>query len=132
MYPGYTTKKYWQCLLQSLHCYSHNVNHYHLLEVLSMDQIEQTVCKQMTDVKLWLLYSNTWNHLIVCKKEHRWFQKTCLGCKDFYNQVRLGRPKTMDSDAVLQAIEANLASISWKLSGKFSISKSNVISPTWP
>ena len=31
--------------------------------VLSMGQIEQTVCKQMTDVKLWLLYSNTWNHL---------------------------------------------------------------------
>ena len=22
----------------------------------------------MTDVKLWLLYSNTWNHLNVCKK----------------------------------------------------------------
>ena len=22
----------------------------------------------MTDVKLWLLYSNTWNHLIVCKQ----------------------------------------------------------------
>ena len=25
--------------------------------VLSMGQIEQTLCKQMTDVKLWLLYS---------------------------------------------------------------------------
>ena len=24
--------------------------------------------KQMTDVKLWLLSSNTWNHLTVCKK----------------------------------------------------------------
>ena len=24
--------------------------------------------KQMTDVKLWLLYSNTWNHLTVCKQ----------------------------------------------------------------
>ena len=30
-------------------------------------QIEQTVCKQMTDAKLWLLYSNTWNQIIVCK-----------------------------------------------------------------
>ena len=29
------------------------------------------ICKQMTDVKLWLLYSNTWNHLTVCKKELR-------------------------------------------------------------
>ena len=26
------------------------------------------VCKQMTDVKLLLLYSNTWNHLTVCKQ----------------------------------------------------------------
>ena len=34
-----------------------------------MGQIEQTVCKQMTDVKLWLLYNNTWNHLTVCKKK---------------------------------------------------------------
>ena len=26
------------------------------------------VCNQMIDVKFWLLYSNTWNHLIMCKK----------------------------------------------------------------
>ena len=26
------------------------------------------VCKQMTDVKLLLLYSNTWNHLTVRKQ----------------------------------------------------------------
>ena len=25
------------------------------------------VCKEMTDVKLWLLNSNTWNYLKVCK-----------------------------------------------------------------
>ena len=25
------------------------------------------VCKQMTDIKLLLLQSNTWNHLNVCK-----------------------------------------------------------------
>ena len=37
-------------------------------KVQSMDQTEQTVWKQMTDVKLWLLYSNTWNHLSVGKK----------------------------------------------------------------
>ena len=35
--------------------------------VLSLGQIEQTVCKQMTDVELWLLDSNTLNHLTVCK-----------------------------------------------------------------
>ena len=39
--------------------------------VLSMDQMKQAACKQMTDVKLWMLYSNTWNHLTVCKKELR-------------------------------------------------------------
>ena len=35
--------------------------------VQSMDQIEQTVCKQMADVKLRLLHRNTGNHLTVCK-----------------------------------------------------------------
>ena len=34
--------------------------------VLLMGHIEQTVWKQMTDVKMWLLYSNTENHLTVC------------------------------------------------------------------
>ena len=33
--------------------------------LLSMGQIELIICKQMTDVKLWLLYSNTWNDLTV-------------------------------------------------------------------
>ena len=39
--------------------------------VLSRGQMEQSVYKQMTDVKLWQLNSNTWNHLTVCKKELR-------------------------------------------------------------
>ena len=39
--------------------------------VLSISQLEQTICKQMTDVKLWRLYSTSWNHLTVCKKELR-------------------------------------------------------------
>ena len=33
--------------------------------VQSMGQIN---CKQITDVKFWLLYRNTWNHATVCKK----------------------------------------------------------------
>ena len=39
--------------------------------VLAIGQIEQKknyMCKQMTDVELWLSYSNTWNHLTVGKK----------------------------------------------------------------
>ena len=44
--------------------------------ILSMGQLEQslfkqTLCKQATDVKLWLVYSNAWNHFIVWKKEPR-------------------------------------------------------------
>ena len=30
--------------------------------------ISLNVCKQMTDVKLLLLHSNTWNQLTVCKQ----------------------------------------------------------------
>ena len=37
-------------------------------KVQSMVWIEQTVCKQMTDVKLWLLYSNTWNQINCVQK----------------------------------------------------------------
>ena len=36
-----------------------------------MSQMEQTVCKQMIDVKLKLLDSNTLNYLSMCKKEFR-------------------------------------------------------------
>ena len=41
---------------------------YHLI-VLSMGQIERTVSNLITDVELWLLYSNTWNHLTELKKK---------------------------------------------------------------
>ena len=37
--------------------------------VMSTGQIELIVGKQMIGVRLWLLSSNTWNHLTVCKKE---------------------------------------------------------------
>ena len=36
--------------------------------VLFMGQIKQALSEQKTDVKLWLLYSNTWNLLTMCKK----------------------------------------------------------------
>ena len=34
--------------------------------IITIDQIERTLCKQMTDVKFWRLYRNTWKHLTVC------------------------------------------------------------------
>ena len=41
----------------------------------------------------------------------RWFKKFCLGCKNLNNQARSGRPKTMNSKDVIEAIEAYLDSI---------------------
>ena len=52
--------------------------------VLSMCQIEQTVCKQVTDVKLWPLYSNTWNHFTVCKKKQTQARLRMLSTKCVY------------------------------------------------
>ena len=40
---------------------------------------------------------------------------------------RSDRPKIVDSEAVIQAIQANLASSSWRISGEFCISLSNVV-----
>ena len=40
----------------------------------------------------------------------RWFKKFCLCCKNRDDQSRSGRSKTMDSEAVFQAIEVNLVS----------------------
>ena len=41
----------------------------------------------------------------------RWFEKFWLGCKNLDNQARSDRPKTVDSKAILQAIDANSESI---------------------
>ena len=52
--------------------------------ILSMCQTEQTVYKQMSDVKLWLLHRKFWTHFRVnlCKKSSRSFKnvinKICL------------------------------------------------------
>ena len=41
-------------------------------------------------------------------------------------QARSGKPKNMDSKAMLQAIEANLMSNTQKISGKVSITQSSM------
>ena len=49
--------------------------------VLFMGQIEQTVCKQMINFKLWLLHSNTWNHSTLWKRTQvrlRMLSKKCV------------------------------------------------------
>ena len=54
----------------------------------------------------------------------RWL---CLGCKNFDNQTRYGRSKSMDSNATLLATEANLASCTWRVSGMVGIAQSNTL-----
>ena len=57
----------------------------------------------------------------------KWFKKFHFGYKNFGNQARSGRPKAMDSEAVLQARETNLTSTTWRVSGKLAISLFSVI-----
>ena len=48
----------------------------------------------------------------------RWFKKFRSRCKNLDNQTGSGRPKTVDSEAVLRAIEANLVSSTRRVSGE--------------
>ena len=48
--------------------------------------IHLNVCKQMTDGKLLLLYSNTWNHLTVYKKMSSDSFKNIVN-KKYYQQI---------------------------------------------
>ena len=57
----------------------------------------------------------------------RWFKKFCLYYYNLRNQARSSRPKTMDSKAVLQAIETDLMSNTWRVSGELSISQSSMV-----
>ena len=54
---------------------------------------------------------------------YRWFKKFCLGCKNFNDQVRSGRSKTVDS----KVREANLGSSIQRVSGEFGISQFSAV-----
>ena len=61
-----------------------------------------------------LYYCGSWCTGMFCIILFRvWFDshKVHSSCKNLNDQVRSGRPKTMDSEALFKAIEANLASI---------------------
>ena len=51
----------------------------------------------------------TVNHSTV----NRWFKKFSLGSKNLNDQTRWGTPKPIESEAMLQAKEVNLAIIKW-------------------
>ena len=57
----------------------------------------------------------------------RWLTKFRSGYKDFDRQTRSGRPQTMDSEAVLQVIEANQVSHIRRVSGELSVFKSSMV-----
>ena len=57
----------------------------------------------------------------------KWFKKFCLGYKNLIDHARSYSPKTMDSEVMLRARKANLESSTQKISGRVTISQSNVI-----
>ena len=57
----------------------------------------------------------------------RWLKKFCLACKKFGDQARLSRLTTMDFEFELQATEANLVTITRRVSGELSILQSRIV-----
>ena len=53
----------------------------------------------------------------------RWLKKFCSRCKNLNDQARSGKPKTVNSETALQAIEANRVSSIWRVSGELAISQ---------
>ena len=58
-----------------------------------------------------------------------WFKKFCSGCNNLDDQAMSGRPKTADSGAAFQALEANPMSSTRRVSGEFDISLFSVVRP---
>ena len=59
--------------------------------------------------------------------ETRWFKKLDSGSKFLNNQARSSRPKTVGSEAMLLAIEANMVVGFWRVLEEFSITQSSVV-----
>ena len=58
---------------------------------------------------------------------HRWFKKFHTDCKDLNNRSRSGRPKTVDSKVMLQAMAVNPVNIIGRACGLLNILQSNVV-----
>ena len=56
----------------------------------------------------------------------RWLKKFSSGCKNLDNQARSSRPKNVDAEAALLAIEINLLSSTERVSGNLRISQSSL------
>ena len=53
----------------------------------------------------------------------KWFKEFCSVCMNLDDQARSAKPKTVD----FEAIETNLESSTWRVSGDLGISQSNVV-----
>ena len=60
-----------------------------------------------------------------CSTMTSWLKKFRSGCKKLDDLARLGRPKTEDSEAVLQVVEANPVRSDGRVSGEISSSLSS-------
>ena len=75
----------------------------------------QTIC--------WAEGEGTNDHITVT----RWLEKFCVCCKKLDDQTRADRPKNLDLEASLQDRVGNPASSTWRVSGKFYVSQSNLV-----
>ena len=57
-----------------------------------------------------------WKVTVQLITETRWFMKILVGLQELQQLGRSGKPKSVDSEAVLQAIEINLGSSIWRTS----------------
>ena len=57
----------------------------------------------------------------------KWFTKFCSIFKTLNSQAKSGRPKSINCKTVLKDIEADLMVNTWRVSGEFSNSESNVV-----
>ena len=58
---------------------------------------------------------------------NKWLKKFPFGSKNLEDQTRSGRPKIVYLKAVLQAIDANPVSSTWRVSGELGILLSGVV-----
>ena len=80
------------------------------------------VSKQTKNI-CWAESEDAVNHSTVT----RWFKIFCSACKNLNDQVRASRPKTVDSEAVLRAMEANSVSSIQRVLGELDISPSSLV-----
>ena len=101
-------------------------------------KVHRWICEVALFGNLFLKSSNWSNDArietknISCAKYYRnvdcgWFKKFHSFCKQLEDYARTSRPKTVDSYAVLKAVETNTASSNQRVSGEFSISHCNVV-----